>query len=102
METQFKKLRSRWMRVFARFRRKKSMELDSSTLERIQGRKQLRQAYRKSRVNPVRVCYECGAPVVPDHYLMSSEPVILCQVCRLLRTGDPDKSVPFDDDDDDD
>lgn len=88
-------------RVWTRFRRKKSAELDTRTLERIRNRKQLRQAYRKSRVNPVRICYECGAPVVPDHYLMSSEPAVLCQVCRLLLSGDPDKAVPFDDDDDD-
>ena len=87
-------------RAWARFRRKKSTELDPRTLERIQGRKQLRRAYRKTRFNPVRACYDCGAPVVPDHYLMSSEPAVLCQVCRLLLTGDPDKAASLDDEDD--
>ncbi|HTK69033.1 MAG TPA: hypothetical protein VL857_04460 [Candidatus Eisenbacteria bacterium] len=58
----------------------------------------MRRTYRKSRFNPVRPCYDCGAPVVPDHYLLASEPAVLCQVCRLLLTGDPDKAVSLGDD----
>ena len=103
MEANFKKWTSMWSRAwnsYARVRRKKSVELDSRTLERIRDLKRLRRVYRKSRFNPVRLCANCSAPVVPDHYQTASAPYILCQVCRLLRTGDPDGAVPFDDDED--
>jgi PPM family protein phosphatase len=64
--------------------------------------KRLRHAYRKTRFYPVRVCFNCGAPVVPNYYATASGPGVLCQICRLLRTGDPDGIVPDDEDEDDD